>query len=149
MQLELFSEEDVTKKLEDGEETFHCKGCDTYLQSHYFSPSALALMNPDVGQRQGAGTAVLCKKCSNAYNKGLKQAHRNAPKKPISPIPCACCNKTLEPKDLHLDHDHATLKFRGWLCRNCNVGIGQLGDNIEGLEKALVYLKRHYIKEDI
>ncbi len=148
MQLELFNEEDVTKKLEDGEETFHCKGCDKHLQSHYFNPSALALMNPDVGQRQGAGTAVLCKKCSNAYNRGLKQAHRNAPKRPISPIPCACCNKTIEPNHLHFDHDLATLKFRGWLCRRCNGGIGQLGDNIEGLEKALAYLKRHYIKED-
>ena len=33
--------------------------------------------------------------------------------------------------------------FRGWLCRSCNVGIGQLGDQIDGVEKALTYLRKH------
>jgi len=147
MQLELFNEEDVTKKLEEGEELFYCKACDKHLQSHFFYSSSLALMNPEVGQRQGAGAAIHCKSCKSKYGKGLNEAKRNAPKKPISSTPCDCCNTLVEPSDLHLDHDHATLKFRGWLCRNCNVGIGQLGDNIEGLEKALVYLKNHYVKE--
>jgi hypothetical protein len=43
---------------------------------------------------------------------------------------------------LCLDHNHETGKFRGWLCDNCNTGIGKLGDTVEGLERAIAYLKR-------
>lgn len=43
---------------------------------------------------------------------------------------------------LHLDHCHETGKFRGWLCSECNLAIGKLGDNIGGLERALAYLRR-------
>ena len=41
----------------------------------------------------------------------------------------------------HIDHDHKTGEFRGWLCRNCNTGLGSLGDTIEGLERGIKYLK--------
>jgi len=41
-----------------------------------------------------------------------------------------------------LDHDHETGAFRGWLCRNCNSGLGFLGDNAEGLGGALMYLNQ-------
>lgn len=43
---------------------------------------------------------------------------------------------------LCVDHCHSTGKVRGLLCSECNTGIGKLGDTIEGLEKALAYLKR-------
>ena len=56
---------------------------------------------------------------------------------------CDCCGREHH-KSLVIDHDHDTLKFRGWICENCNLGIGKLGDNIEGLEQALSYLRRHY-----
>ena len=56
---------------------------------------------------------------------------------------CDCCNKP-HTKSLVVDHDHNTLEFRGWLCEDCNLGIGNLGDDLDGLFKALSYLKRHY-----
>ena len=43
---------------------------------------------------------------------------------------------------MHLDHCHITGKFRGWLCGKCNMGIGALGDSIQGLQRAIEYLKR-------
>lgn len=45
-------------------------------------------------------------------------------------------------KALVVDHDHQTGETRGLLCNACNQGIGQLGDDIENLERAAAYLKR-------
>jgi Recombination endonuclease VII len=35
------------------------------------------------------------------------------------------------------------ISIRGVLCPNCNRGIGLLGDDIEGIRRALDYLKRY------
>ena len=43
--------------------------------------------------------------------------------------------------NLVYDHDHTTMKFRGVLCSRCNVAIGILGDNEQGLLNALNYIK--------
>ncbi len=54
---------------------------------------------------------------------------------------CKICSKTTH---LVYDHDHSKTgveAFRGVLCRTCNTAIGQLGDNIQGVEQALKYLK--------
>lgn len=43
---------------------------------------------------------------------------------------------------LNLDHDHETMKIRGWLCGPCNRGLGLLGDNIQAIKKTYRYLKK-------
>ncbi len=57
---------------------------------------------------------------------------------------CGSCGQP-SVKRLGVDHDHESHVVRGLLCNNCNLGIGMLGDNIEGLERALAYLRRHYV----
>lgn len=56
---------------------------------------------------------------------------------------CAICAKPIENirRRMNIDHDHETNKVRGILCTGCNTGIGHLGDNIEGLQRALYYLE--------
>jgi len=39
------------------------------------------------------------------------------------------------------DHNHTTKKFRGLLCKNCNMGIGLLGDSMTTLTEATKYLQ--------
>lgn len=55
---------------------------------------------------------------------------------------CESCGNYFE--KLTCDHDHKTGVIRGWLCRRCNLGIGALGDTVEGVEKAVIYLKKVY-----
>lgn len=41
------------------------------------------------------------------------------------------------------DHDHATGRFRGWLCSNCNTALGLLGESQVRLKALSKYLKKH------
>lgn len=54
---------------------------------------------------------------------------------------CALCGKSPNGKPLSVDHCHETGKIRGLLCSGCNAGIGLLGDNVEGLLKAIEYIQ--------
>ena len=54
----------------------------------------------------------------------------------------SCCQICGKVEELCYDHCHETMKFRGILCRGCNRSLGQLGDNIEGIQKVLDYLKK-------
>ncbi len=58
------------------------------------------------------------------------------------PTHCECCGNLPGNRAMHLDHCHVTGAFRGWLCTKCNSGIGMLGDNSDGIEKASAYLAR-------
>jgi hypothetical protein len=55
---------------------------------------------------------------------------------------CLICNSCFEVESkIHIDHCHETGFVRGLLCPKCNQGIGLLGDSVEILESAIMYLK--------
>jgi hypothetical protein len=54
---------------------------------------------------------------------------------------CAICHREAP---LTLDHDHETGRFRGYICRDCNMGLGKLGDGLESIRRVLQYLERAY-----
>lgn len=65
---------------------------------------------------------------------------------------CAICKgdetflmpgKKDEVRNFSIDHDHVTGKVRGALCGSCNPALGGFKDNIEILESAIAYLKKH------
>lgn len=87
-----------------------------------------------------------CKSCFAKYKREIRTIRKDAPPKPEF---CECCGRPANSDDIYLrrrkvglvmDHDPGKKIFRGWLCTHCNTGIGLLGDNIEGLKRALDYL---------
>jgi len=75
-------------------------------------------------------------------------ATRGTRRRPSRPRPTQCEACGLVPSDIHgkdqlrYDHNHATGKFRGWLCNNCNTALGMAGDNPEILGALATYLRR-------
>lgn len=90
-----------------------------------------------------------CRSCIKERSEIVKDLKKVSPPEPDV---CDCCGKKpnkgedMDPsrrkRGLSLDHDPITNIFRGWLCDSCNTGIGKLGDNVEGLERAIQYLSR-------
>jgi len=76
-----------------------------------------------------------------ARNNVYKRKWRGYPE-PTHPYPTACeiCGQATQ-KALHLDHDHITGAFRGWLCGPCNLGIGSFRDNSDLLVSAARYIR--------
>lgn len=63
---------------------------------------------------------------------------------------CAICRNLETRKNrsgniaaLCVDHDHTTNKVRALLCHSCNTGIGKFKDNIDLLQSAITYLRKH------
>lgn len=90
-----------------------------------------------------------CKSCNNLLSKQrkeLRKKHGPPPENHICPI-CTRSESEISSGGGNkstrwvLDHNHETNKFRGWLCHNCNMGIGAFKDNQEILSKAIEYLK--------
>ena len=63
---------------------------------------------------------------------------------------CAICRReewtrasiTKKTRALAVDHCHVTGNVRGLLCRACNLALGYFEDNIESMEKAILYLEK-------
>lgn len=78
-----------------------------------------------------------CLECQKKLSKERSQVKKKAPPKPEV---CDICHK-IPPNDKNwqLDHDHKTGEFSGWLCKDCNVGLGKLGDTASKITKAWMY----------
>jgi Recombination endonuclease VII len=60
------------------------------------------------------------------------------------PSHCEGCGvpEAILDRALCFDHDHATGKFRGWLCFNCNLILGHAKDSRDKLQLLINYLDR-------
>ena len=125
MQLELFYIE--KPKIDLSEHTKECKCCNEVKPLDSF--------RKQFGYAKGR--YHVCRKCFNEQQNLRRHLKKNVP---LPPKNCECCGKESK---LGLDHCHETKQFRGWLCTNCNVGMGKLQDSVEGVKKALAYLERY------
>jgi len=114
-----------------GKETdvYECKGCQETLPvtafggHHINSNGVYTLLNK-------------CRRCQSSEKNETNKVRRKAPPETSH---CDCCHKKTK---LQVDHLHGTATFRGWLCTNCNVGTGKLGDNLRGVLQAAIYLEK-------
>ena len=140
-------QETILKKIEP---TYRCYKCGEYkIISEFYK---------DRSKRNGIKD--LCKNCAREYNKTRPNRQRIDPlyaknyhlqykfgigieeHNRIYAEQNGCCNICKKPfETMDMDHDHVTGKIRGLLCRGCNIALGLFHDNIESLEKALIYLK--------
>ena len=93
---------------------------------------------------------------NTAARKAFGKGHTSkiiASNKPPEGTICPICKTPMSHgqgnKSMCFDHDHETHTFRGWICRECNFAIGHLGDNVEGLQAAVDYLKTPPMNETI
>ena len=66
------------------------------------------------------------------YNRLMKQQNNK----------CLICHR-IPDKKLFIDHNHKTGKVRGLLCQNCNLMIGNAGEDINILLSGIEYLRRN------
>ena len=108
-----------------------CKHCEKELSVSKFRVK---------GTKNSAGIYYLhtiCNVCKNRQRGEAQYLRDNTPA-PTSNH-CDCCHTITD--RLCRDHIKKTKIFRGHLCNWCNVGIGQLGDNLEGVLQASIYLE--------
>ena len=87
------------------------------------------------------GTKVpksICKRCTKRQ-KAVRDALEINHPRPPSGTECEICGRVSK---LNLDHCHATDKFRWFLCQNCNLACGLLGDNSKNVKNAFEYMER-------
>ena len=125
MQLEMFAETCNTQE----DTVRRCNRCKKHVSVELFS----------LHRRAKSGLQGMCQPCNQKYQQDIQYLRKVAPSKPKN---CACCGVLSD--NLHLDHDRFNVEFRGWVCVSCNTGIGALGDDIEGLERAMKYLRGYY-----
>ena len=54
---------------------------------------------------------------------------------------CELCGG-VSARALHMDHNHLTGKIRGFLCHNCNLGLGLFKDNVDVLTRAIIWIQQ-------
>ena len=114
----------------------------------------------------GKGVKAQCKECTKIarkkhYSNPEKQAMKYASdlKRMYGVTPeevkeqwelqgecCDICKKSIPLRDFHthIDHCHTTGKFRGVLCSDCNISLGNMKENTEALKSMIEYIWKHY-----
>lgn len=151
-QLTLF---DIENKIhiKEGEEVKECRVCKEVKPIRMFSRKRhrhLPIFQSTELQDKGRATCKACQKFSYYIVQELKIKH---PRPTHASYACPICNKTSEELKSSgrwskhkvvwcLDHCHKTLKFRGWICKGCNIGLSRFYDSISILKKGIKYLER-------
>lgn len=79
----------------------------------------------------------------NYYNKNRDTIKLKNQEKRLSSQVFGMCPICKHDKRLVWDHDHTRNEFRDYICHNCNLLIGHSFEDINTLEAAIEYLRKH------
>ena len=134
-QLNLFSKDEIEIEVD----TRVCIECDEEKPLKSFEYSTLAYK----------GYRGSCIECRNKSRR-IRRAYRRQYREPNDDYSCPICGRTKDQrskgrtgKSWAIDHCHKTGHVRGFLCQNCNSGLGLLKDDINLLEKGIEWLRKH------
>jgi hypothetical protein len=137
-QQELFPDHHDELVFEDGK---ICIKCEHKLPLTSFSPASGGnFLRPE------------CKSCNNHLSKARKLLKEQYGMPQDDNYQCPICLGTADKVNglgnkrngsWVIDHCHETESFRGWLCHTCNRCLGGFKDNVQILERAIGYLKKH------
>ena len=108
-----------------------CSACNQFFTADSFAIN---------GTKNASGHSYLYQMCRICHNRDLADRFKIRKAAPPPPARCECCNQKKD--KLTYDHDHRTLTHRGFLCKTCNIGLGNLGDNLKGVLQGAVYLEK-------
>lgn len=111
-----------------------CATCKRLAGKLYRKANSVAIRAKNKAYTARGGPGYEAKRAESRRRYGIPEPTRPCPDS------CECCGDLPGKKALSADHDHVTGLFRGWLCLNCNIGIGKLGDCKAGLALATSYL---------
>ena len=125
----LLGEEVMTKK---------CIKCGEYKALALFPTRSRATKHLlDVERRND------CMDCRKSEARILSKIKKGLAKPPAD-YKCPICNRSREELNKNgfvCDHDHIKKTFRGWICDDCNGGLGKFHDDPERLIAAAEYLR--------
>ena len=118
----------------------HCNKCDRTLPVESFRERLHR------GRRIRRSYCLDCEKAYSAeYRKKnpprLKRYNLTSEELKALGDSCHLCGASGEDRKMCVDHCHETGRVRGMLCSRCNTALGVLGDNVEGLLRAVNYLR--------
>lgn len=98
-----------------------------------------------------------CRSCKSGQQKVVRKLKKEN-EYPDKDYCCPICERNMDEIGKYgqpilstwvLDHCHDTDTFRGWLCSNCNTGLGGFKDDYSKISRAYDYLIRHRMKHGL
>ncbi|MDR2684610.1 MAG: endonuclease VII domain-containing protein [Prevotellaceae bacterium] len=120
-----------------------CNICHKYIDKEMFAPNQKRMIDASIIRRPSCND---CRKQIDGVPLKLSEKRRMNEIKPEKFFVCPICKKSSIPyvtANLVIDHNHETGNARDWICDSCNTGLGRFKDNIELMNEAIKYLKKH------
>ena len=120
-----------------------CNICHKCLDIKEFAPNQKRMIDASIIRRPSCNE---CRKIIDGVQLKTSERKRMNEIKPKKFFICPICKKASIPfvtANFVVDHNHETGNTREWICDSCNTGLGRFKDDIDLLNVAIAYLKKH------
>ena len=119
-----------------------CRGCHEVKSIHDFEINQRTIS----GEMAHRSECKACRKASRVPMKGRAAYKKKHPPPEIGDtFECPVCERmfTVNEKNVNLDHDSRETGLpRGYICADCNTGMGKMRDDVSVLSRAILWLSK-------